>query len=67
MNGGSPGDLRDSFWCGIDWGGRFHHVCVLDDSGQQLISRTITHTVDGLNALIAMIASLAGAVHIAIE
>ncbi|CAM3359200.1 IS110 family transposase [Mycobacteroides abscessus] len=55
------------FWCGIDWGGRSHHLCVLDDDGQQLLSRKIAHTVDGLMALVEVIASLAGSVLIAIE
>jgi transposase len=67
MNQNGPGDLRAGFWCGIDWCGRFHHVCVLDDDGQQLVSRKITHTVDGLSALVTLIASLAGSVRIAIE
>ena len=67
MNQDSPRNLHDRFWCGIDWGGRFHHVCVLDDDGQQLLSRRIAHTVDGLSALVAMIAALTGSVRIAIE
>ena len=67
MNQGNPSGLHARFWCGIDWGGRFHHVCVLDDDGQQLLSRRIAHTVDGLSALVAMIAALTGSVRIAIE
>ncbi|MCA4726607.1 IS110 family transposase [Mycolicibacterium fortuitum] len=66
MNQSSP-QLRDGFWCGIDWGGRFHHLCILDDDGQQLHSRKIAHTVEGLGVLIAMITSLTGAVRFAIE
>ncbi|MGB0436049.1 MAG: IS110 family transposase [Mycobacterium sp.] len=67
MNQNSPRDVRDSFWCGIDWGGRFHHVCVLDHDGQQLVSRKIAHTVDGISVLVELIASLTGSVRIAIE
>jgi transposase len=67
MNQDSPRDAHDRVWCGIDWGGRFHHVCVLDDGGQQLLSRKLAHTVDGLRDLVAIIASLTGAVRIAIE
>lgn len=67
MSHDSPGGLPARFWCGIDWGGRFHQVCVLDDTGRQLVSRKIAHTVEGLAALVAMIASLSGAVRIAIE
>jgi transposase len=55
------------FWCGIDWGGRSHHLCVLDDCGGQLLSRKIAHTVDGLMTLVEVITSLAGLVRIAIE
>ncbi|MBZ4510955.1 IS110 family transposase [Mycobacterium avium subsp. hominissuis] len=57
----------DGFWCGIDWGGRFHYVCVLDDNGKTLISRKIAHTVEGLTTLVGVIAALAGSVRIAIE
>ncbi|BCO36354.1 IS110 family transposase [Mycobacterium heckeshornense] len=57
----------NSFWCGIDWGGRFHHLCVLDGTGQQLLSRKVAHTVDGLAVLVGLIASFTGAVRIAIE
>ncbi len=67
MNQGSPHRQREGLWCGIDWGGRCHHVCVLDDDGQKLISRQIAHTVEGLTTLVAVLASLAGAVRIAIE
>lgn len=67
MNQDNPRDLSARFWCGIDWGGSFHHLCVLGDDGHQLLSRKIAHTVDGLSALITMIASLAGSVRIAIE
>lgn len=67
MNQDSPRDLHGKFWCGIDWGGRFHHLCILDDDGQQLLSRKLAHTVDGLGALVAMIASVTGSVRIAIE
>jgi transposase len=67
MSQGNPHDLPDNFWCGIDWGGRFHYLCVLDDNGQQLVSRKIAHTVDGLAALVEVIAALAGSVRIAIE
>ncbi len=67
MNQDSP-DGASRFWCGIDWGGGCsHHLCVLDDNGHQLLSRKIAHTVDGLMALVEVIASLAGSVRIAIE
>ena len=62
----SPDDEK-RFFCGIDWGGRFHHLCILDASGEQLLSRKIAHTVDGLMALLEVIASLGGSVRIAIE
>lgn len=67
MNHDSSGRLPARFWCGIDWGGRFHHLCVLDDNGRQVVSRKIAHTVDGLVALESIIASLSGVVRIAIE
>ncbi len=61
MNQNSPRDVRDSFWCGIDWGGRFHHVCVLDHEGQLLISRNITHAVDGIGKLYLVTLSICAA------
>ncbi|ULP39460.1 IS110 family transposase (plasmid) [Mycolicibacterium rufum] len=66
MNQDSP-DGASRFWCGIDWGGRSHYLCVLDDRGGQLLSRKIAHTVDGLTILVEVIASLTGSVRIAIE
>ncbi|MCV7069833.1 transposase, partial [Mycobacterium rufum] len=59
MNQDSP-DGASRFWCGIDWGGRSHYLCVLDDRGGQLLSRKIAHTVDGLTILVEVIASLTG-------
>nr|WP_218681167.1 transposase [Rhodococcus qingshengii] len=54
-------------FCGIDWGGCNHQVCVLDARGVEVGQDKITHTVDGLAALVALIASIAGPVRIAIE
>lgn len=54
-------------FCGIDWGGYSHQICVLDARGVEVGHHKITHTVDGLAALVALIASIAGPVRIAIE
>ena len=54
-------------FCGIDWGGYSHQICVLDARGAEVGHHKITHTVDGLAALVALIASIAGPVRIAIE
>ena len=62
-----PQELRTNFWCGIDWGGRFHYLCILDDGGNKIGGRKIEHTVEGLATLAAMLAALTGLVRIAIE
>lgn len=54
-------------FCGIDWGGYSHQICVVDTRGAEVGHHKITHTVDGLAALVALIASIAGPVRIAIE
>jgi hypothetical protein len=53
--------------CGIDWGGRSHHLWILDARGSQIVSRKIAHIVEGLATLVSVIAALAGPVRIAIE
>lgn len=59
-------DQAGSF-CGIDWGGRHHHLWILDARGTRIVSHKIAHTVEGLATLVAMIAALTGPVRIAIE
>lgn len=65
QNIASP-DGAGSF-CGIDWGGRSHHLWVLDPRGTRIVSRKVAHTVDGLAIMVGLITGLAGPVRIAIE
>ena len=54
-------------FCGIDWGGYSHQICVLVTRAVEVRHHKITHTVDGLAALVALRTSIAGPVRIAIE
>ncbi|PKZ64163.1 hypothetical protein CYJ73_18635 [Gordonia terrae] len=54
-------------FCGIDWGGRHHHLWIIDARGTKILSRKVAHTVEGLATLVAVIATLAAPVRIAIE
>src|SRR5262249_334062 len=54
---------------GIDWGGREHAVCVVDDRGAMVAQFTITHDKAGLTRLLAELAKIgaAGVYPVAIE
>jgi Transposase len=39
------------FFGGVDWGGSFHQLCVLDASGALVLQQRIIHDVDGLALL----------------
>jgi transposase len=55
------------FFGGIDWGGSFHQLCVLNASGTLVLQQRINHDVAGLRLLGARIADLGSAVSVAIE
>jgi hypothetical protein len=63
---GGPGDAGLLF-AGVDWGGSFHQVCVLDVTGKQLLTQRITHDVPGLGLLARRFAELGAPVAVAIE
>ena len=56
----------DRLFAGVDWGGSFHQLCVLNTTGQVLMQQRINHTVAGLQVLAAQLGKL-GSVLIAIE
>lgn len=63
---GGSGDAGLLF-AGVDWGGSFHQVCVLDVTGKQLLTQRITHDVPGLGLLARRFAELGAPVAVAIE
>jgi transposase len=52
---------------GIDWGGGFHQVCLLDPAGSVLAGRRVGHDVDGFGELDRLLAASAAPVRVAIE
>ncbi|WP_285902983.1 IS110 family transposase [Frankia sp. AiPs1] len=66
-DGGEAGAGEASTFVGIDWGGSFHQVCVLNEAGTVLVRRRVQHTVDGLAELDALIGSFSTPVRVAIE
>lgn len=54
-------------FCGIDWGGAHHQLCVLDADGLPRLSRRFTHDRAGLDALRATLAGFGSALPIAVE
>jgi transposase len=59
------GDQR--FFGGLDWGGSFHQLCLLNGSGTLVMQQRITHDVAGLGLLAARVAGLGSPVLLAIE
>jgi transposase len=55
------------FFAGMDWGGSFHQLCVLNVAGGLILQQRITHDVAGLAVLAARLRQLGGLVAIAIE
>lgn len=54
-------------FAGIDWGGSFHQLCVLDAAGRVLSQRRITHDVTGLAQMGQILRSQTGHMRVAIE
>jgi transposase len=45
---------KDRF-AAIDWGGAHHQVCVVDDTGREVINQRFAHDVAGVDALLAVL------------
>lgn len=54
-------------FAGIDWGGSFHQLCLIDADGNTLLQKRFDHTVEGLNNLCDALATPDGMVRAAIE
>lgn len=54
-------------FAGVDWGGAFHQLCLVDSTGATLLQKRFPHTVEGLAGLCAALAAVAGVVRVAIE
>ncbi|MGB3374854.1 MAG: IS110 family transposase [Microbacterium sp.] len=54
-------------FAGIDWGGTFHQLCLLDADGQTLRQQRVAHTVAGIDELCRLLTGHEGAVRVAIE
>jgi transposase len=59
---GSP-----SVFAGIDWGGSYHQLCVLDLAGKKLREARLAHDVQGLRRLDDELARFGAALPIAVE
>jgi transposase len=55
------------FFGGVDWGGSFHQLCVLDQAGEVVVQQRVSHDVDGLALLADRLAGLCSPVAMAIE
>lgn len=58
-----PGEV----FAGIDWGGSFHQLCLLDATGQVLAQRRIGHDVAGIVQLGQILTAQPGRLRVAIE
>lgn len=54
-------------FAGIDWGGTFHQLCVLNAEGKVLLQKRFDHTVTGLTGLCTDLEAYPGQERIAIE
>lgn len=52
---------------GIDWGGSFHQLCVLDVDGKKLREVRLGHDVEGLKRLDDELARLGAGLPVAVE
>ncbi len=58
-----PGEV----FAGLDWGGSFHQLCLIDATGTVLLQRRIMHDVAGLAELDLVLGAYAGGLGLAIE
>ena len=57
----------DTIFAGIDWGGDFHQVCLVDQHGRVLKQQRVRHDAAGLAGLAGLLAGCRGPVRAAIE
>ena len=55
------------WFAGVDWGGSFHQLCVLETAGQVVVQQRFDHDVAGLGLLAAKLTGLGVPVLVAIE
>lgn len=63
----NPPGADGEVFAGIDWGGSFHQVCLVDDRGQILRQQRVCHDIAGLTELAGLLTGLAGRLRVAIE
>lgn len=63
----SDGASPPCLFAGVDWGGSFHQLCVLDSTGTVLVQQRINHDVTGLTLLADQLARFDMLVMVAIE
>jgi transposase len=54
-------------FAGIDWGGSFHQLCLIDADGNTVLQKRFQHTVEGLDSLCDALRTPRGRVRAAIE
>ena len=54
-------------FAGLDWGGSFHQLCLIDSAGTVLLQRRFMHDVAGLAELDLLLGAYAGGLRLAIE
>jgi transposase len=59
----APSDI----FAGIDWGGSFHQLCLIDADGKTILQKRFQHAVTGLGQLQEAISKHPGHIRIAIE
>jgi transposase len=64
INASSP---ANEVFAGIDWGGSFHQICLIDHRGQPLRQQRVTHDVAGFAELDRLLALCPGRPRVAIE
>jgi transposase len=60
-------DKPSAVFAGIDWGGSFHQLCLIDTEGRTLLQQRYLHTLEGLEALADALSAQGGTVRAAIE
>ena len=60
-------DDETAVFAGIDWGGSFHQLCVVDADGQVTVRRKIDHDTAGLAELAVVPGQVPGRLRVAIE
>ena len=54
-------------FAGIDWGGSFHQICLIDEHGQVLRQQRVQHNAAGLDELDRLLAGRQAQLRVAIE